>query len=447
MFLLALPAALVAALQLGRLHPDEVYQALEPAYTRVHGYGIVAWEWRPENAIRNWAVPLVFAALLKLCDLVGLRDPQGYRAVLELPQLLLHTWALGAAFRFARRRLDSDGPALLATALIALWGMTVAFAGRTLGESISASFLLVAFEALDREVDDLRTGARGGLMLGLAVVARYGSLVFAAAGLGFLALVRRWRSLKGAVAGGVAVAVGLAVLDWVTWGAPLRSLFGYLRFNVFTGGASSFGTEPPYFYAWPLFVLSPLWVWPGLFLASRRERFQVSAPAAAALLYLVAIIATPHKESRFVYPAEALLAMAAAPAFVRWLLERARPVRAALLAAAFASGLGLYLRPPSDLADGRGDQFRAIVRAARDPGMTGLLIVGEGVWGAGGYFYIGKRTPWTVADWPQDANFQAAMRSPQINRVVTFDGQALAELQQAGFRVVGQEGRETILAR
>src|SRR4051794_37294165 len=133
MFLLAAPASLVAVLQLGRLHPDEVYQALEPAWFKAHGYGILAWEWR--DGLRNWSVPLLFAALLKLCDAAGLGDPRAYRAVLELPQLALHAWALGAAYRFARRRLDGDHAALLATALIALGGLTVAFAGRTLGES------------------------------------------------------------------------------------------------------------------------------------------------------------------------------------------------------------------------------------------------------------------------------------------------------------------------
>jgi len=208
-----------------------------------------------------------------------------------------------------------------------------------------------------------------------------------------------------------------------------------------------FGAAPPGFYAWPLFALTPLWVWPGLWLAAPRERFRASAPAAAAVLYLIAVAATPHKESRFLYPAQQLLALAAAPAFTRWVLARRPRLREGLLAAAFASGLGLYVLPPPDLADVRGDQFRAIVRATRDPAATGLLIVGEGIWGSGGYFYIGKRIPWTVADWPQDGNFQAAMRAPQINRAVTINGQCLAELQQAGFRVAGQEGRETILER
>jgi hypothetical protein len=97
--------------------------------------------------------------------------------------------------------------------------------------------------------------------------------------------------------------------------------------------------------------------------------------------------------------------------------------------------------------DLRGDQFRAIVSATRDEGTRGLLIVNEGLWGAGGFFYIGKNIPWMTCDWPQDANFQRAMRDARFNRAVTFEGRALAELQAAGFRVVGRVGRETVLTR
>jgi hypothetical protein len=39
------------------------------------------------------------------------------------------------------------------------------------------------------------------------------------------------------------------------------------------------------------------------------------------------------------------------------------------------------------------------------------------------------------------------MRDPRINRAVTFEDRALAELQAAGFRVVERRGRETVLAR
>src|SRR5438874_466098 len=78
--LMAVAPGALAVLQLGRLHPDEVYQYLEPAYFRVHGYGVAAWEWNV--GLRNWAYPLLLAALLRLCTWLGIDHPLAYRAVL-----------------------------------------------------------------------------------------------------------------------------------------------------------------------------------------------------------------------------------------------------------------------------------------------------------------------------------------------------------------------------
>jgi len=159
---------------------------------------------------------------------------------------------------------------------------------------------------------------------------------------------------------------------------------------------------------------------------------------------LVALVQTAHKEERFLYPVVVLLVAEAAPGLAA-LLERrrARGQRFAVaLVALLLTGRG---EPPS--MDVRGDQFRAIVKATRPEEATGLLIVNEGLWGSGGFFYVGKRIPWLTCDFPQDGAFQVAMRDRRFNRVVTFEGRALPELQAAGFRVVGVEGRETILAR
>jgi hypothetical protein len=73
--------------------------------------------------------------------------------------------------------------------------------------------------------------------------------------------------------------------------------------------------------------------------------------------------------------------------------------------------------------------------------------VNEGVWGAGGYFYLGKRIPWVTCDWPQDFAFRQAIGDIRFNRAITFEGRALAELQAAGFRPLRQVGRETELTR
>jgi 4-amino-4-deoxy-L-arabinose transferase-like glycosyltransferase len=446
MFLLAAPAALVAVIQLGRIHPDEVYQVLEPAYFKVHGYGILAWEWRV--GLRSWAVPLFFAAWLKACAALGIDHPRIYRAVLEVPQLLLHAWALAAVFRYARRRTDERG-ALIATALVALYGLTLMFAGRTMSESFSASFLLVAFEALDRAPERAwRTGLLAGAALGLATVARYGSAVFVGAALGYVAACRRWRVLGGMAAAGGAVLLALAALDWATWGRPLHSLLLYADFNVLTDQAAQrFGASPPSFYLWPVFGLTPLWAWPGLAQAVRTGRWRENAPAVAAGIYLLVVALTPHKETRFVYPAQQLLLMAAAPGLAVLLMKLGPRSRWPLVGASLAAGLAVLLWLPPDMREVRGQQFRSIVKATRGADATGLLIIGEGIWGAGGFFYIGKNIPWAVADWPHDHNFQAAMRDPRVNRAVLIDGRALAEIQQFGFRVIGTDERETILAR
>ena len=193
---LALIPALHAVLMLGRIHPDEVYQVIEPAFARVHGYGILAWEWdlARGGGIRNWAPPFFFAALLKVCALLGIDNPRAYRTVLELPQFGLHLAMLWAVFRYARRRVDDDRWALLGVALVALHGLVVLFAGRTMSESFSAAFLVLAVEAVDRayhgELDGKalhNAGLLAGLWLGLSVVARYGSAVMVVALLLYIA--------------------------------------------------------------------------------------------------------------------------------------------------------------------------------------------------------------------------------------------------------------------
>jgi hypothetical protein len=440
-----LPAVLAVA-QLGRIHPDEVYQLLEPAWFRAHGYGVLAWEWR--EGLRNWAAPGLVAGLLKLAQGLGLTHPVAYRALIAVPQAALHGWMLWAVYRFAARRAGPQAGGL-STLAMGLYGPVLVFAGRTLGESLSAAFLCVALEALDRTERPWRAGGVGGLALGLAVVTRYGSAVVVLAALLWLVGARRWRLLASTCLAGLAVALGLGALDWATWGKPFHSLLAYVDFNVLSGkAAEAFGRAEARFYLHPFLSAVPLWAWGAvpLGLLAVRQRPAVSLPLFCAAVYLAAIISTPHKEERFLYPGLVLLVLAAAPPVSAFLLGQAHPpVRWGLAALALATTLlPARFYPPQDL---RGDQFRAIVAATRDEDARGLLIVNEGLWGAGGFFYIGKRIPWATCDWPADPNFQAAMREPTINRAVTFEGRALAELQAAGFRVVREFGRETVLAR
>ena len=438
----SLPAVL-AVLRLGRLHPDEVYQVLEPAFWKVHGYGVLAWEWKA--GLRNWALPLAVAAVLRLGGWLGVQDPWALRALVGIPIAALHVAALLAAYRFGSRATSQGGwAALLALGLLP---MAWAYGGRTLSEPLSAAALVLAVDALERPAPRGRVLLLGGVALGLAVVARYGSGPAVLGALSWLALRRRWRSLGLAVAGGAAVALLLGALDWASWGQPFHSFVAWARFNVFSDGAvRAFGAEPASFYRPLLLGIVPLWVWPALGFALVRP-----APGSGrlglalwmALLGLLALLATPHKEERFLYPVVVLLVLEAAPA-----LARARTLMAAPWSGAAAiAALGLTLVASPTTIDPRGDEFRAMVRIARSPDITGLLLVNEGLWGAGGYFYIGKRIPWLTADWPSDASFRVAMGDARFNRAITFEGRALDALARSGFQVVGREGRETMLAR
>ncbi|HZH04229.1 MAG TPA: mannosyltransferase, partial [Myxococcaceae bacterium] len=414
----------------------------EPAYRWVHGYGVQAWEWKV--GLRNWAVPGVLGLLLRLCVALGIDHPRAYRAVLAIPQLLLHGWMLFAVFRYARRRRQSEAQALGAALLVGLYGWVLLFAGRTLGESISAGLLVLGVIALEDEGARFREGVWGGSLLGLAVVARYGSAVVVMAALVWLAANRRWRSFFGACVGGGAVASALGALDWVIWDRPFHSLLAYLEFNIFSGEASRrFGAASAGFYARPLAYALPLWA---VVLIPAFRRVRLNLLTFGALCYLAAVVAAPHKEERFLYPGLLMLVVAAAPSTVEVISGvRARVARwgaAAVLVT--MSAVGPYLGYGPDL---RGDQLRAVVRAARDSDATGLLIVNEGLWGAGGFFYLGKNIPWTTCDWPAELSFIRAVNDPRFNRAVTFEGRALRELQAHGFKPAAIVGRETILSR
>ena len=468
----------VAVLQLGRIHPDEVYQWLEPAFYRARGYGVLSWEW--SAGIRNWAIPMLLAGLLKGSDALGIANPRLYRAVLEVPQYLLHVAMLAAVFRYGARRVGAERGGW-AAALVGLTAAVTVFAGRTTGESFSAAFLVIALATLD----DTRSAGRivfAGAMLGAAIVARYASAVPFAAAMIYLVTSRQWRTAAVAAVGLALVGAGLGTLDWLTWGRPFHSLIAYVDFNVVSGGAARrFGTAPAWYFVPVLARALPAWAWLGLAFAIARcvrraadspsgERTVLdragrpsphpsALPVVSAGCTLIALSAVPHKEERFIYPVLVLFALAAAPFFLAaaraapaagkqppasWLFARKRIAWLAILALA-TNAIGFAF--PGELRAERGDEFRAIVQTTHSPDARGLLIVNEGLWGAGGFFYIGKRIPWLTCDWPRDPNFRLAIADPRFNRAVTYDGRALDELQASGFEVSERIDEATVLFR
>ncbi len=454
--LVALVPALDAVFRLGRIHPDEVFQFLEPAMTRAFGFGVTAWEW--QVGLRNWFVPGVFSYVLRALSAVGVNDVQLRRAALEVPQYALHVGMLGAVFRLAARRVTFDA-ARLATLLVGLYPVLIWFGGRTMGESFSAAALVWGLERLDAN----EKGAGpfiGGLLLGFAEITRYGSAAVIVPAMFWLLITRRWRTFALSAAAGGLVALALGFLDLQTWGSWFHSLRKYLDFNVISGQAEQqFGAAPwhaetiklPWYITG--FIVAPWalagFIWWGGHRASRVWLFVVPS-----LVYVAAISATPHKELRFIYPALVLLTVAAAPACAEWVLS----LRTAALwqragaVTLFGATLALFFVPtPLDVQ--RPEQFQLTVKASR--GATGFILMNDGLWGSGGFFYLGQNLPWCPCDTPQDGCFQSGSRDPRFNRAIyyndllnpTRNAQSVAAFVSAGFHVVEHRGEATYLER
>lgn len=452
---LVLLAGACFVLQPGLIHPDEIFQALEPANRLAFGFGVKAWEW--DVGLRNWAFPGALAGLLRLGAVLGLDDVWARRGLIALPALALHFAALQAVFRFASRRLGAP-LARWSIALVGASPVVLLFACRTLSESLSAAFLVIAFERLEAaDVEGRRAALVSGALFGLAEVARYGSAPFIVVTLVWLA-VKRSRWLLPLVLGGGGVALALGALDALTWGQTLEaphlggwwhSLLEYTDFNLLKGKAGGFGRSPwwAYFPAFGVFAVVPsviAWRW--------RAELRAALPLLASSGYLLSIIAVPHKEERFLYPATLVLLMVAAPSFI-WVASRLslRPVvigSTVLLVTLLSAAL-----VPDGLRPRGSELIRLTARAQREG--SGLLIVQAGLWGTGGSFFAGGSNlmrfeddarpttshRWCTAD-GTDACFARAIADESIDRAILLEPfePARQTLLAAGFRAVGTVG-------
>ena len=430
-------ALAVALVVRGRTHPDEVYQYLEPAHRLVYGFGERTWEWR--SGLRNWAAPGAIAGILR-----GLRalhedgDPRATAAVLFALGALGHGLGMLALFRIIERR-SGRAAAALGVALLGTWLAYVIYAPRMLADALTLPPLLGALWHTLRARDGgrLRAGLVAGGLLGLAVVLRYPSLVFAAPLGACLLGARRWRAAAGFALGGLAVAAALGVLDALTWGGFLHSFLAYVAFNRPGGPAGqAFGAKPWWWLALPLGGMIPLVAVPGFVRGLRKPDVVVGCW----FFYLACVALSPHKEGRFLLPLLPLgMAIAAGPVCAtlgRW--RAARPKIAAPLALGW---LGLSVLSPTlrwRVALDR-DLLDAQVDVGRDPSLRGVALVGVPWFSGGGAFYLNRDVPATFAPAPGD--LAAALEDPRVSHAVVMPAQhADARLTAAGFREVGRRG-------
>jgi len=398
--------AFLALTDAGIYWPDEIYQSLEPAHRLVWGRGLVAWEF--SAGARPWTLPALVALPWALLRLLGVSSPGTYVPAVKLLFAAVGVATAWAAARLARALGAGPLPAATAGALWALAGPAIYFSTRGLSEPISA--LPVTLGLLFAWPADVSRRRRllGAALLGVAVLLRLQDALLC---LGLL-LVLLGRGQRRAALDVLAVftlaALGLGLLDWVTWGSPFQSALVNLRFNVVEGGGRLWGTSEASYYLRVLWrsmpgVTAVLVV--GGALAVRR------APGLCALVlaFLALHSLVPHKELRFilpVLPACAALAGVGLDSASRFLAAR-RPglaswvVAPALLAAAVSAwgfhrltfgDLGAYemLKPQASAYQDFADVNRLLSLAGTLPDLCGLKVEAVHMAWAGGYTYFHK---------------------------------------------------------
>ncbi len=381
-------------------HPDENYQVFEQAHRLAFGYGVVPWEF--DDGIRSYVLPYLFSFIDRLAASID-DDPEFYIFCSRFFLILLSTLPVVVAYLAHVRQ--SRIHAIIIALVAAVWFEQIYFSSRPLTEAVACDFFLSAACLAVAPYPRPRTLIALGFLISVAFCLRYHLVL----GLGVLALfacrrdpLNRARLL---IVGALAPLAVFGVTDWLTWGYPFESMVNSINVNLIEGKAAQFGVHNGLWFAWAFFNMWGWWLAllvPCLLFALRKYWSWI----VAALAIIVMHSMIQHKEYRFVYPAFALLALAAAAGSAEMIAAARYLSRGRLggrsLAAIAAGVCGTWVLVSAGMASSHAYkvfwfQSRSYIESfswiRRDEGACGILLP-ESNWGRiGGYAYLHRRIP------------------------------------------------------
>lgn len=294
------------------LHPDEIFQYLEPAHRLVFGNGVTFWEYF--YGARTWFVPGLVAGVLKLFDLIGLGEPRWYAGGVELVFCAI-SLTIPAGMYLAARNHFGETAARVALLAGVFWYELCGFAHKPMTEFVATGPLLLALWIAIRPG---RVGLAAGLCaILLTVLAAAIRLQYAPVAVVLFAIMllrtKHWPAFL--LAGGVLV-LAVGAFDAATWDAGLfHSYVTNVRYNLVLGQYRADESPAWQYLAWLVTAHGGLSVLCVLGAAFAPRRY-------ALLLALVALIVgihslQAHKEYRFVFAAVPLILMIGADLAVR----------------------------------------------------------------------------------------------------------------------------------
>jgi GPI mannosyltransferase 3 len=402
-FIIFLPIALwfrVVAAQIPNLiHPDEIFQTLEPAHHLAYGYGVVTWEWR--EGIRSWVFPAFLAAVMRATSWMG-PESSGYLRGVTLVLSLISLTTVWFGFVWAKRTGGMEA-AIIAAGCCATWYQLIDFGGKALSEVLATHLLLpgLYLGCYAEEIPERKRLFWAGLLCGLAVSFR----IQLAPAVAFALLWfcgAQWRKRLIPLGAGFILPVAVfGIVDVFTWSYPLQSFLRYFWVNAMEGRSDTYGVEP---WHWYLLVLLHSFG-PMLFFVAvgcLRSPFL----GWITLIILASHSTLAHKEERFLYPLIPFVLTLAAlgvAEVVSELSRRLQPVpsswvtiAAGVLICAVASFL---LAPRFPYSVRNSGAIAAFDRLSSDSGLCGVGIYAVPWSYTGGYTHLHRNVPIvTVSD-------------------------------------------------
>ena len=393
---------------------DEIFQTTEQAHRLVYGSGLVPWEF--QLGMRSWLLPGIIAALMELSRIAG-DGPDYYIPLIAVSFAALAAAPVVCAFLWGRALFGSFG-GWIAGAVVAVAPEAVYFGARALSETVAAHLLIIALYVLEPgyRVTSRQRLFGGGAALGLIFVLR----IQLAPVLVLVVLWTSWRAVRErapALLAGMAVVLAVTgILDTVTLGYPLASVWRNFVYNLYYGASSTFGVE-----TWHYYLRGELGVWGGgevtlLLLAAVGAR-RMSLLLAVAMTILAVHSAIAHKEYRFIYPAILLVMILAGIGLAQvaawgcdWLRERGVRGRAAtagpvVTVVSWWCLVSFHVWTGAALTAHRyrgHDNLQAVSFVAHGPAFCGLGLYGldgDDWANYGGYTYLHHPVPMY---WPKD---------------------------------------------
>jgi hypothetical protein len=444
------------------LHPDEIFQYLEPAWRHLHGVGWRPWEYRV--GLRSWVLPAYHGAWMVILSWMGVNGGAAAHGWLRLHWALMGLVLVWAGWRggccvtraiqhASPLRLNAAAPVagwqggLLAAILVALWPTLIYFAPHTLSE-LPSMFLIVwgyvwAAEAVEEEGEGAVRRARwAGLSLSAGACLRVANAPLVLVPLLLLLTRRRRREALELVMATVPIVAVFGLVDWFTWGQFLHSFVTYLDYNLLQGRAVEHGAVQRTWYlaqlrdrlgaGFALLVLPPL--------TALRATWPWLLGAGGLLGYLAT---QAHQEERFLVVMWPLLLIAAAGWAGAWIARGGRPrwlVCAAAVVALLIRNLVGTLEMPTHDYSNRFGIYAGQAWVGRQADATGVLVDGW-IGLSGGYLSTGVSIP-TVTFAP------ALLSNPVFNYAVLREGSGeVTMVVAAGFHPVTSRQGFVVLRR